>query len=129
MDESKNLVNSFNTSKILTYNEYNRFCGVWNLKQKYNDKNKKYMIVSFMSKGNPIVESRLANVIENEGKTTLYIWENIKGSTADIIGYFLVVPVELSTYQNEIVITYTDKEYENIVNYGYKNNPNMMKVD
>ena len=59
----------------------------------------------------------------------VYIGENINGVTANIFGYFIVVPVKSTTYQNEVNIAYTTEEYNNIVKYGSAQDPNMMRAD
>ncbi len=112
------IVQSFNSTKLYDYYGYTEFCKDFNLDVKYTDKNKKYMIVSYAVYGTFNVKARLANAIEKDGKITLYLWENVSGGTADIGAYFLVVPVDTNVYQNEIVITFTDEEYNNIVKYG-----------
>lgn len=127
-EEASNKIKLFNTTEIFDYNQYSRFCEKWNLKRKYNDTNKKYMIVAYASYGQPIVEARLANVIEDNGKVVLYMWENIDGVTADIGAYFIAIPVKLDTYQNEINIAYTNEEYNNIVKYGSIQYPNNFEV-
>lgn len=117
-EEANDRIKLFNTTEILDYDHYSKLCEKWNLNRKYNDNNKNYMVVAYASYGNPIVEARLANVIEDNGKAILYMWENTRGVTADIGAYFLVIPVKKDTYQNEINIAYTNEEYNNIVEYG-----------
>ena len=128
-EEANDKIKLFNTTEIFNYNQYYMFCEKWNLKRKYNDSNKNYMVVAYASHGQPIVEARLANVIEDNGKVVLYMWENIEGVTADIGAYFLVIPVKLGTYQNEINIAYTKDEYNNIIKYGITKDPSIMIVD
>ena len=125
-EEAIDKIKLYNTTSLLTYQEYMDFCSRWNLKQKYSDNNKKYMIVSYASYGSPNISLRMANVTINNGKITLYLWENLSGVTADITGYFLAVPVDSSIYQSEVIMTYTEEEYQNIVKYGEKNDPNQM---
>ncbi len=117
-DIAEEIVQTFNSTKLYDYYDYVEFCKEFNLFVKYTDTSKKYMIVSYATIGTFNVKARLANAIEEDGKITLYLWENVSGGTADIGAYFLVVPVDASVYQNEIVITFTDEEYNNIVKYG-----------
>lgn len=128
-EEASDKIKLFNTTQILNYDQYYKFCEKWGLKAKYNDTNKNYMIVAYASYGQPIVEARLANVIEDNGKVILYMWENTRGVTADIGAYFLVIPVKLDTYQNEINIAYTNEEYNNIIKYNSVQDPNRITVD
>ena len=128
-EEVNDKIKLFNTTEILNYSQYSKFCEKWNLKRKYNDTSKNYMIVAYASYGQPIVEARLANAIEDDGKVVLYMWENTRGVTADIGAYFLAIPVKLDTYQNEINIAYTNEEYNNIVKYGSIQDPSTMTVD
>ena len=122
-EETNNKIKLFNTTEILDYNQYSKFCEKWNLKRKYNDNSKNYMIVAYASYGQSIVEARLANAIEDNGEIVLYMWENTRGVTADIGAYFIAIPIKSDTYQNEINITYTNEEYDNIVKYGSTQDP------
>ena len=128
-EEASEKIKLFNTTEIFDYNQYSKFCEKWNLKRKYNDTNKKYMIVAYASYGQSIVEARLANVIEDNGKIVLYMWENTDGVTADIGAYFIAIPIKLDTYQVEINIAYTNEEYNNIVKYGSTQDPSIMTED
>ena len=125
-EDESNKIKLFNTTQIFNYDQYYKFCEKWNLKRKYNDTNKNYMIVAYASYGQPIVKARLANVIEDSGKVTLYMWEYTHGVTKDIGAYFLAIPVKLDTYQNEINIAYTNEEYDNIVKYGSTQDPSSL---
>ena len=127
-EEASEKIKLFSTTEIFDYNQYSKFCEKWNLKRKYNDTNKKYMIVAYASYGQPIVEARLANVIEDNGKIVLYMWENTDGVTVDIGAYFIAIPVKKDTYQNEINVAYTNDEYNNIVKYGSIQDPNNIEV-
>lgn len=127
-EKANDKIDLFNTSDILSYKQYNEFCEKWNLNKKYKDENKNYMIVSYAVYGKGTVEARLANVIENEGKVTLYMWENTDHLTANVTGFFIAIPVSLSTNQNEINIAYTKEEYKNIVKYGSKYDLNEQTV-
>ena len=119
----------FNTTEILNYNQYYKFCEKWNLKRKYNDNNKNYMVIAYASNGHATVEAKLANIIEENGKAILYIWENTRGVTQNIGAYFLAIPVKLDTYQKEINIAHTDEEYKNIIKYGSTEDPNNITED
>ena len=127
-EKANDKIDLFNTSDILTYKQYNEFCEKWNLNKKYKDENKNYMIVSYAVYGKGTVEARLANVIENEGKVTLYMWENTDHLTANVTGFCIAIPVSLSTNQNEINIAYTKEEYKNMVKYGSKYDLNEQTV-
>lgn len=112
--EAENKINAFNKHGIYSYDEYEKFCKSWNLNQKYNMKDKKYMIISYASYGSPIAEAEVVNAVEKEGKITVYLWENVSGDSANISGYFIAIPLENDTYQNEIVSTLTNEEYDKI---------------
>ena len=68
MRPSPLLIKLFNTTEILNYNQYYKFCEKWNLKRKYNDNNKNYMVIAYASNGHATVEAKLANIIEENGK-------------------------------------------------------------
>lgn len=122
--KASNIIKKFNTKEIFNYKEYYNFCEEWNLKRKYNDPHKNYMIIAHASHGSPIVEARLGNVTEDNGKVVIYMWENIKGLTPNIKAYFIAIPIKEDTYQNEINLAYTTDEYNNIVKYGSIEDPN-----
>ena len=123
-EDIKDRVKLFNTTEIFDYNQYYDFCEKWNLDIKYKDEDKNYMVISYASIGQPIVKARLANVIEENNKVTVYLWENIEGVTADIGAYFIAIPISEKTYKKEVITTYTNEEYKNIVKYNSKNDPN-----
>lgn len=128
-EELKNNANLFNTTQLLSYYEYNDFCEKWNLTKKYNDINKKYMVIAYTSFERPITKVRLANVIKKEGTVTIYMWEKRDSITADMTAYFIAIPVDEKTYQKEIKIAYTAEEYENIVKYESTSNRTDMTFD
>ena len=127
-EETNDRVKLFNTTEIFDYDQYYEFCEKWNLKMKYKDDDKNYMVISYASIGQPIVRARIANVIEENNKVTVYLWENIDGVTADIGAYFIVIPVSEKTYKKEVNVTYTKNQYKNIVKYGYTQNPDEILV-
>ena len=127
-EETNDRVKLFNTTEIFDYDQYYEFCEKWNLKMKYKDDDKNYMVISYASIGQPIVRARIANVIEENNKVTVYLWENIDGVTADIGAYFIVIPVSEKTYKEEVNVTYTKNQYKNIVKYGYTQNPDEILV-
>ena len=115
-EEAMDKIKLFNTSNILNYDEYSKFCQKWGLKQKYNDVEKKYMVISYASYGQLVAEAKIANVLENEGKVTVYIWDHTDGDSADIAGYFIAVPINIDTNQVEVVNTINEEEYDLITN-------------
>ncbi len=133
LEENKNyenvndLIKIYNTTEVLSYNQYSEFCQKWNLKRKYSDQNKNYMVVSYASNRRPIVEARLANVIETDGLVELYLWENVDGVTADISAYFLAIPVSTKTHQSEINMAYTIDEYNDIINHNNNETEQVVK--
>ena len=127
-EETNDRVKLFNTTEIFDYNQYYEFCEKWNLKMKYKDDDKNYMVISYASIGQPIVRARIANIVEENNKVTVYLWENIDGVTADIGAYFIVIPVSEKTYKKEVNVTYTKNQYKNIVKYGYTQNPDEILV-
>ena len=127
-EETNDRVKLFNTTEIFDYNQYYEFCEKWNLKMKYKDDDKNYMVISYASIGQPIVRARIANIVEENNKVTVYLWDNIDGVTADIGAYFIVIPVSEKTYKKEVNVTYTKNQYKNIVKYGYTQNPDEILV-
>lgn len=122
-------ITTYNTTNILSYNEYSNFCKKWGLKKKYSDSNKQYMIISYAVYGQPIVKARVANVDTKKDNITIYLWENTGGLTADVAGYFIAIPIANNIKTNKIVMTHTKEEYKNIVKYGTSYDPKTVTVD
>jgi hypothetical protein len=128
-DDALDRIKLFNTTEILSFSRYKEFCERWNIERKYDDTNMEYMVVAYAAYGQPVVHARLANAITNDGTISLYMWENVRGITADIQGYVIVVPVDFSVYKHEINIAYTEEEFNNIVMYGSTQDPNQLMAD
>ena len=122
-------VKLFNTTDVLTYDEYTEFCERWNLKQTYSDQEKNYAVVSYASIGSPTVKAELANYKINDGTISIYLYENINGVTADVAAYFLVIPVPLNIDTEEITTLITKEEAKNIEKYGSKQGPREITTD
>ena len=115
-EAAMNKINDYNNHGLFTFDEYDAFCKKWNLNQKYNDKTKKYMIISYAEYESTNIDASLANVVMKDGKVTVYLWEHTDGVSADIKGYFIAIPVDEEIYQNEIVMTLTKEEYQDMEN-------------
>ena len=128
-DTINDKIKLFNTTEILNYTQYDKYCKRWNLKQKYNNRSKDYLVISYASFGQPIIEARLANVIERNGKVTVYMWDDADGVTADVKGYSIIIPVDRSIYTKEIISAYTEEEFYNIQKYNTPYDPNLVSED
>ena len=85
----------FNTQSVMTYSAYEKFCTRWNLEQKYHDEDMDYAVIAYKAFNSSEFDVKLANVVVNDGKTDIYLWESADGFSMNIRGYFLVVPLEV----------------------------------
>ena len=118
----------FNYHKINTYDEYVEYSKKRNLQQKYHDKNKKYLILTYSEPSRPVITAKIVDVVEKDNKVDIYYDEDIEGVTADCSGYSLVLPLDNNIEEYSIIDSVTKREYSNIVKYGTKHNPNDMTV-
>ena len=108
----------FEIHKVLDYKEYEDYCNKWDIKQKYNDKNKNYIVFSYLGIGLTQLEARLGSVIYKDSKATLYVWDDADGVVASILTYVIVIPTDKEVEKVEVIPMYTEEEFENIKKYG-----------
>ena len=128
-ENAKTIIEDYNTTKILNYEEYYKYCKKWGLTEKYNDSEKQYMVISYAAYGRSTVEARLANIATKDNKIKVYLWESVSGVIPDISAYFLVIPVDKSIKESEIIMTHTEEEYKNIKKYGTTYDPTDISED
>ncbi len=128
-EDLKKYGEGFDTKKLYSYDEYVEYINKFNLEQKYKDSSKKYFIISYSSLGHPIVKAKVQDVLINNDEVNVYMWEDVDGVTADYMGYILVFPVDKEVVRTRIVLTYTEKEFNNIKKYGKTYDPNIMTED
>lgn len=139
--EIKNLLNrNFVKRTVMKFDEYSQYCKDWNIKQKYSDKSKNYIIFAYWV-GSSSVDADLAYVDYNNDRATLYIWdESYHGLTDDISSYVIVVPtdnnvknvkvqavyndlyVPTPTVDKPIIYLYPENEIEATIELGFPNN-------
>ena len=106
----------FEIKKCVNYSEYKEFCNKWDLKQKYNDKNMNYIMFSYILRGSPNIEVRLADVEYNGDNVKLYIWDDSYGITADVRAYIIIIPTKKSINNIEIQSLYSKAEFNSMTN-------------
>jgi len=107
----------FNTTEVLSYDEYSKFCERWNLNKKYTDSDKRYMVIAYWERGER-TESKLVSVVEKNNMVSVYLWEEYPGDLVAQSGYFMVIPVDKHTFRSEVNLAYTDAEYNNLLEHG-----------
>ncbi|WP_286077908.1 hypothetical protein [Thomasclavelia cocleata] len=129
--EDENRYVDFDTQEQMTYDEYEKFCKEWELEQKYTDKNKKYIVMSYISYYCDSAEAKLCDVKENENKVTLYVWDNFESQRfmtgsmeGGIWGYSIIIPIDKEYKEVNVEVTITNEEFKQI-----KDNPEMYYVD
>ena len=128
-ENSKQELSNFQTQEKMTYTDYKNFCNRWGITQKYNDKDKDYIVLAYASYGSPNIQAKLADVKYKDSIATLYLWDRSSGYTADVSGYVLVIPTSISTKKVEVVSLVTEEEYSNIKKYGSTEDPSFQRED
>ena len=113
----------FNVTDIYTYDEYKAYMSLFDLKTKYTDEDKKYLVVAQCNRGSAYVSVRVADVVVKDKTINLYMYERFGGVTADVSGYVLVIPLDKDVEEYNITTTYTKEEFKNIKKYGYITDP------
>lgn len=94
LDYSAKDTEDFALRDVLSFSEYASYCEKYELRQKYTDESKNYIVYSNVIEGCPIVEARLADVVYDGSEATLYVWSNFEGVTGDCLAYCVIVPTE-----------------------------------
>ena len=81
----------FEVSKVMSYDEYSEFCDNWSLNQEYTDRNKDYIVFSYIDSYSSDLEVSLAGVIYEEDIASLFIWDDAD-SGDDLEGYAIIIP-------------------------------------
>ena len=108
----------FNCGSVMDYGEYHSFCEKWQLTEKYHDPDMNYIVWSDSCNGVVHAEAVLAAVEYEKTNVNLYLWDDFSGATADNVGYVCIIPTDQSVTTVNLVLLYTDKEYDNIIRYG-----------
>lgn len=108
-------------AKIMTYEEYSKFCKEWNLFQKYLDESKEYIVYSYNTNSCATVSAEFAGMRLSRSKTILYIWDKARGCITDGGGYYLVIPVDKGIKEVDITPVYKEEELRKIENNGILN--------
>ena len=119
--EDDDKYDNFPIHEVLTYEEYEEYCDMWGINKKYKTKDKKYIVFSYLARGSTDVKARLGGVLYNDKKATLYVWDDMDGVVASILGYVIVIPTDKDVKNVEIQPMYTETEFENIKKYGSPN--------
>jgi hypothetical protein len=61
-EDIDSLINNFEKQGIFSYKEYISYMNQWNIKAKFDDDNKDYLILSYAASGMPSVDVKLADV-------------------------------------------------------------------
>ena len=89
--------------EVFTYEEYEKICKDYNLKQTYKDKNKNYIL--FCSTTLEKDNVSICNVEIEEETACVYFCEDF--NNADITcGYFMSIPVDKTVTQSHVVLVY-----------------------
>ena len=115
-DEARQKIENYNKTEIMDYDKYVAFCKEWELKQKYNSTEYNYMIISYSSYGQPIVNAKIANVLFDADTVNVYLWEEVRGVTADIGGYFIAIPINKTITEKNVYMVLTEEEFTRLKN-------------
>ena len=128
-NDVESIPSGFNITKVLSFDEYKEYAKSNNIKMKYLDGTKNYIVVSYCRINSVSMEARVAHVEFDNEEAKLYMWENSRGVVADSAAYTIVIPVSKDITKLDIVTVYTEEEFENIKKYGFTYDPNNVTVD
>lgn len=128
-EKMNKMIQEYNTEHLLSYDEYSEFCNKWDIHKKYSDKNKKYMVIAEAMSSGANVDVKIANVVEKDGKITVYMLRKFSGDFAGPTAYLVVIPVDKNVVGSDVIDLYSKEDYKNIVIYGTPYNPNGVSWD
>lgn len=128
-NDTESIPSGFNITKVLSFDKYKEYAKSNNIKMKYLDRTKNYIVVSYCRINSVSMEARVAHVEFDNEEAKLYMWENSRGVVADSAAYTIVIPVSKDITKLDIVTVYTEEEFENIKKYGFTYDPNNVTVD
>ena len=104
----------FETSKVMSYDEYSEFCDDWSLNQEYTDRDKNYIVFSYVDSYSSDLEASLAGVIYEEDIASLFIWDDAD-SGDDLEGYAIIIPTNRNVRRVDINAVLSEDEWDDIV--------------
>ena len=104
----------FEISKVMSYDEYSEFCDNWSLNQEYTDRNKDYIVFSYVDSYSSDLEVSLAGVIYEEDIASLFIWDDADGGD-DLEGCAIIIPTNRNVRRVDINIILSEDEWEDMV--------------
>ena len=122
-------LSDFEKNEVMDYEAYKAYCEKWGIEQKYSSENKNYAVLAKYFPGAPNVEAKLAEVYEGVNSVGLYYYYDASGVTADITGFAIVVPVNLTVTNLNSTPLYSQESYNNLLRYGTTYDPNKFLVD
>ena len=114
----------FDSSSIMSYEEYHNFCEKWQLSEKYHDPNMNYIVFSLSADSCYDAEATLSAVEYNDSKVQLYLWYDFTGVTGDNAGFVCIIPSKQSNASVSCARLNTEAEYDCILRYGEPYDPN-----
>lgn len=109
-------LNDFRGNRVMSYSEYQNFCNEWELAQKYDNKDQKYLV--YASSAADIIAT-FSGIEYNNGIATFYIWDRSGGTTADLAAYVFIIPTTQDITEVKVQYLYSKQEYINLTG----NNP------
>lgn len=108
----------FQIHEVLSYEEYEDYCDVWNLKQKYKDTKKNYIVFSYIDNAGFLEKAALGGVFYEDNKATLYVWDSTGVLGGGYFAYTIIVPTNEDVEKVEIKGMITEEEYNNMKDNG-----------
>ncbi len=112
----KKLPSSFNKNTVMNYLEYSTMCLKYKINQEYNDKDMNYIVVRYGLTHAANADAKVGGLEYENGKATLYVWDEVTGVVADSVGYILVVPVPKDINEVDVISLINEEEFYDIKN-------------
>lgn len=105
-------------NEVMDYSDYKNYCNENNIKVKFSDTSKNYIVYSYLS-ASATTKARLAAVDYIEDEANLYLWKHDEDSD-EPSACIVIVPTDKNINSINIIPVYTKKEFKNIEKNGSK---------
>jgi len=98
----------FRGNRVMSYTEYQDFCDEWDLEQKYNYNDQKYLVYADSA---PSIVVTFSGIEYNDKIATIYIWDRSGGTTGDIEACVFIIPTTEDVTDIKVQDLYSKQEF------------------
>lgn len=114
---------------LYSYEEYKSFCKKYDINQKYEDKDKHYIVYYYTDSPANSISAKLGGVEYDNDKVSLYIWDRVSYNGGVLLAdanqkaYVIIIPTDRTIKNYQIIPLMHKVEYNRMVGnnplYGY----------